>query len=460
MIAEYAVSSGGALGLARSHTWGLDWSGSRQEAGGVGGLLQTTVHGGAGARYLPAYDGNGNVAAMIDQANGANAAAFEYSAFGELLRATGPAQEACPFRFSTKYTDGETGLVYYGHRYYNYSPSMGRFINRDPIAEQGGVNLYAFVSNDGVNHWDYLGMQLVCERVEEFECELGGYCGNYFYTECWDDGTTDDPIDDPFDDPIDGPTTGETPQKTNPPPETTNPDPNDPNNADREKRRKECADLDSKIRNNSQTLADIAARGGTDPNLATKIATALVSYISNGYAAANTFEGSVSLLYKLTQSSVDIAQSQWWTNSIGSAAAGSLRSAARGTNGLVRDYIAGPTAGFRGVVGGAATVVDAVSIGYSLDHGDYQSAIQTGAGLAGSLIGRAVPVVGAATFVGQQLIEWQANSAQEGIDQFGATAAAYSQTMNRINVSRGLSKINKWTQEFQQKGCGEFYGQN
>ncbi|MCF7689355.1 MAG: RHS repeat-associated core domain-containing protein [Cephaloticoccus sp.] len=44
-----------------------------------------------------------------------------------------------------------------GHRY--YSPSLGRFINRDPIEEQGGINLYSFVGNDPVNAWDYLGME-------------------------------------------------------------------------------------------------------------------------------------------------------------------------------------------------------------------------------------------------------------------------------------------------------------
>jgi hypothetical protein len=35
---------------------------------------------------------------------------------------------------------------------------MGRFVNRDPISESGGLNLYGFVGNDAVNRWDYLGM--------------------------------------------------------------------------------------------------------------------------------------------------------------------------------------------------------------------------------------------------------------------------------------------------------------
>jgi RHS repeat-associated protein len=52
-------------------------------------------------------------------------------------------------------TEVASGVRYYGHRY--YSAELGRFINRDPIAEQGGLNLYGFCGNDGVDRWDYLG---------------------------------------------------------------------------------------------------------------------------------------------------------------------------------------------------------------------------------------------------------------------------------------------------------------
>jgi RHS repeat-associated protein len=38
---------------------------------------------------------------------------------------------ANPFRFSTKYQDDETDLLYYGFRYYN--PNTGRWISRDPL---------------------------------------------------------------------------------------------------------------------------------------------------------------------------------------------------------------------------------------------------------------------------------------------------------------------------------------
>jgi hypothetical protein len=38
-----------------------------------------------------------------------------------------------------------------------YGPSIGRFINRDPVEERGGLNLYAFVSNNPINNFDLLG---------------------------------------------------------------------------------------------------------------------------------------------------------------------------------------------------------------------------------------------------------------------------------------------------------------
>jgi len=61
-----------------------------------------------------------------------------------------------PFRWSTQYTDDETDLVMYPAR--PYSPSTGRFLCKDPIAEQGGLNVYAFVANNPVNAVDMWGL--------------------------------------------------------------------------------------------------------------------------------------------------------------------------------------------------------------------------------------------------------------------------------------------------------------
>lgn len=58
-----------------------------------------------------------------------------------------------PFRFSTKYQDDESDLVYYGYRY--YKSSTGQWLIRDPI-EQG--NPYLFVKNTTLSTYDILGL--------------------------------------------------------------------------------------------------------------------------------------------------------------------------------------------------------------------------------------------------------------------------------------------------------------
>ncbi len=135
--------------LSKSYVWGIDISGSEQGAGGVGGLLMASD---GSVIHFPAYDGNGNITAYTDGSS-ALAASYEYSPFGALTASSG--STFSPFRFSTKCYNTLTGLYYYGFRY--YSPRFARWINRDPIGERGGINLYAMVGNDAVNKWDKLG---------------------------------------------------------------------------------------------------------------------------------------------------------------------------------------------------------------------------------------------------------------------------------------------------------------
>jgi RHS repeat-associated core domain len=146
-----------ACDFIQGFAWGSDLSGTMQGAGGVGGLLWIMQYsdGTWTDACFAAYDGNGNVVALIDSGTGNNAAVYEYGPFGELIRQTGSMAKSNPFRFSTKYQDNESDLVYYGYRYYN--ASTGRWPNRDPIAERGGLNLYGMVGNDPLNKTDYLG---------------------------------------------------------------------------------------------------------------------------------------------------------------------------------------------------------------------------------------------------------------------------------------------------------------
>ena len=142
-VAEYAGHT-----LDKTYLWGMDLSGSIQGAGGVGGLL--AVKEGA-YHYYPTFDGNGNVGEYLDAA-GVSAAHYEYDAFGNTVASSGTKQSDFAHRFSTKFFDSESGFYYYGYRFYD--PVTGRWPSRDPIGERGGVNLYGFAGNEGVNAID------------------------------------------------------------------------------------------------------------------------------------------------------------------------------------------------------------------------------------------------------------------------------------------------------------------
>jgi RHS repeat-associated protein len=79
--------------------------------------------------------------------------------FGEPIRVSGSLAAQNPFRFSTKFTDDESGLVYYGYRYYN--TSTGRWISRDPVGEGGGLNVYGLAANNPANFVDSLGCEVI-----------------------------------------------------------------------------------------------------------------------------------------------------------------------------------------------------------------------------------------------------------------------------------------------------------
>jgi RHS repeat-associated protein len=74
-----------------------------------------------------------------------------YKAWGEAKEviarassATGTAPQN-PIRFQGQQADGETGLVYNRHRYYD--TDSGRFVSKDPIGLAGGLNLYQYAPN-------------------------------------------------------------------------------------------------------------------------------------------------------------------------------------------------------------------------------------------------------------------------------------------------------------------------
>ncbi|MCC5808395.1 MAG: hypothetical protein JJU00_18855 [Opitutales bacterium] len=170
-VREFVVD-GDTLHPGRSFHWGPDISNTYGGAGGIGGLYM--IRDGADD-YAVGYDGLGNVSTLWHASgsdSGKLAATFEYDAYGQIVRETGAAH-LTPFRYQSKWhlaapvPDAGSGppvpfdLYDYGRRWYH--PDQGRFINRDPIGEAGGENLYAFVGNDPVNGRDFMGL---CSFVE------------------------------------------------------------------------------------------------------------------------------------------------------------------------------------------------------------------------------------------------------------------------------------------------------
>jgi len=128
--------------LETRHVWGEDLSGSLQGAGGIGGLLRSTIVEAKpnGTRQTEhehtfSYDSNGNII-LLTGSQAQETARYSYDAFGQTLTATGPAAQINRYRFSTKPVEEESGLVYYGYRWYD--PVTGRWPSRDPIGEKGG----------------------------------------------------------------------------------------------------------------------------------------------------------------------------------------------------------------------------------------------------------------------------------------------------------------------------------
>jgi RHS repeat-associated protein len=128
--------NGGNLPLV-TYTRGNDLSGTRETAGGIGGMLARTDNArllvsSAGAHAYYHADGNGNVTALVND-NQLLVASYQYDPYGNLLASKGPLAAANLYRFSSKEVHANSGLVYYLYRY--YEPSLQRWMNRDPIGD-------------------------------------------------------------------------------------------------------------------------------------------------------------------------------------------------------------------------------------------------------------------------------------------------------------------------------------
>ena len=154
-IADFAT-------ISTHFIWGLDLSGNLQGAGGVGGLLAAVKN---DTTYTPAFDASGNVLDYTD-ALGTVVAHYVFTPFGYTVVQSGDLSDVFAFRFSTKYRECEGELYYYGYRY--FVPYVGRWLNRDRIAEYGGVNIYGFCRENPISYYDLNGESAVANAIIAF----------------------------------------------------------------------------------------------------------------------------------------------------------------------------------------------------------------------------------------------------------------------------------------------------
>jgi len=133
-----------------------------------------------GRTFAPLHDSAGNLSALLDPDSREVVENYVYSGFaGVKIYAYGKeishSSIGNPWRFAEKPIDEETGLIYFGFRYYD--PAIGRFISRDPVGYQDGPNLYAYLHNNPINYVDHFGLET--DEFEEYyygDVEKHCYC--------------------------------------------------------------------------------------------------------------------------------------------------------------------------------------------------------------------------------------------------------------------------------------------
>lgn len=90
---------------------------------------------------------------------------FTYDAYGRSPQPLGTSATSTPFRYTGRRLDVETGNYYYRARF--YTPTLGQFLETDPVGYADSMNLYAYVGGDPVNATDPSGRSLAWLEIND-----------------------------------------------------------------------------------------------------------------------------------------------------------------------------------------------------------------------------------------------------------------------------------------------------
>jgi RHS repeat-associated protein len=145
------------------------------EYDGSNGLLRRYVHGPGVDEPLAWYEGAGTTDRRWFHADERGSIVAIANGSGTIINVNAYDEYGIPangnigrFQYTGQQWLAELGMYYYRARI--FSPTLGRFLQSDPIGLAGGMNLYAYVSNEPINRRDPAGLTPTANEFYEKDC--------------------------------------------------------------------------------------------------------------------------------------------------------------------------------------------------------------------------------------------------------------------------------------------------
>jgi len=114
----------------------------------------------SGTSYFYTRDHLGSVREVTNSSSAVQAQ-YGYDPYGQVTFAQG--SNLADLQYAGYYSHQRSGLNLTLRRF--YSATLGRWLNRDPLGERGGINLFSYIANDPMNSRDPLGLLWLKGRI-------------------------------------------------------------------------------------------------------------------------------------------------------------------------------------------------------------------------------------------------------------------------------------------------------